>query len=129
MAVDKMFGVAAIISVSLCFFHTADAAEDPAESACGQKVATIEISQCLMDQIPRWDARLNQAYKVAMAASENDSRKASLLKAERAWLAYRTENCGWYGSQEGTIRQIAGAHCMLSMTRDRAIELETANRP
>ena len=82
-----------------------------------------------MDQIPRWDSRLNQGYKAAMAASESDGRKASLVKAERAWLAYRTENCNWYGSQEGTIRQIAGAHRMLSMTRDRAIELETANQP
>jgi uncharacterized protein YecT (DUF1311 family) len=129
MAFGKIFGTAAIISVGLCFSHPADAAEDPAEAACGQKATTIEISQCLMDQIPRWDSRLNQAYKAALAASENDARKASLVKAARAWLAYRTENCGWYGSQEGTIRQIAGAHCMLSMTRDRAIELETANQP
>jgi uncharacterized protein YecT (DUF1311 family) len=128
MAINKMLGAVAIISVSLCILHPSNAAEDPAEAACGRKATTVEISECLMDQVPKWDARLNQAYKAAMAASENDARKASLIKAERAWLAYRTENCGWYGAQEGTIRQIAGAQCMLSMTRDRALELEMANR-
>jgi uncharacterized protein YecT (DUF1311 family) len=105
------------------------AADDPDEASCHQKDSTIEISTCLVGLIPRWDARLNQAYKAALAASESDVRKASLVKAERAWLAFRTENCGWYGSREGTIRQVAGAQCMLSMTRDRAIELENANSP
>jgi uncharacterized protein YecT (DUF1311 family) len=118
-----------VIAIGMCWSSSLWAAEDPAETACGQKDTTVAISQCLADQMPNWDARLNRAYKAAMAASDNDARKTSLVKAERAWLAYRTENCGWYGAQEGTIRQIAGAHCMLSMTRERTIELENAVQP
>lgn len=113
----------------LCCTSRVWAAEDPNQTVCGQKATTIDIAQCLMARVPKWDARLNQAYKTAMATSENDARKTALLKAERAWVTYRDENCGWYGSREGTIRQIAAAQCILSMTRDRAIELENANKP
>lgn len=115
--------------LGLCCSQTVWAVEDADQAACGQKTTTIDIAQCLMARVPGWDARLNKAYKAAMAASESDARKTALLKAERAWVVYRDENCGWYGAQEGTIRQIAAAQCMLSMTRDRATELETANKP
>jgi uncharacterized protein YecT (DUF1311 family) len=64
-----------------------------------------------------------------LKASENETQKNALLRAERAWLAYRTANCGWYDAHEGTIREIYAADCMLDMTRARAVELEEALKP
>ncbi len=105
------------------------AADDPAENACHNKDTTVDIVECLNGLTGRWDKRLNQAYQNALKASESAPRKVSLLRAERAWLQFRSENCGWYDAQEGTIREIAGADCMLSMTRRRATELEDALKP
>jgi uncharacterized protein YecT (DUF1311 family) len=105
------------------------AAADPAETACHNKATTIDIAECVGDLTAQWDKRLNRAYQAAQKASENADRKTALTRAERAWLLYRSENCGWYGAVEGTIRQIAGADCMLDMTRSRTLELEAALQP
>lgn len=105
------------------------AADDPAETACHQKESTVEISDCLQRLTGQWDKRLNAAYQTVMKASENAARKSALLQAERAWLAFRTANCGWYDASEGTIREVYAADCMLDMTRARAVELEDASKP
>jgi uncharacterized protein YecT (DUF1311 family) len=105
------------------------AAEDPAETACHQRESTIDISDCLQRLTAQWDKRLNAAYQATFKASENEAQKNALLRAERAWLAYRTANCGWYDAHEGTIREIYAADCMLDMTRARAVELEESLKP
>jgi uncharacterized protein YecT (DUF1311 family) len=104
-------------------------AEDPAETACHQKESTVDISDCLQGLTGQWDKRLNAAYQRVLKASEDSARKNALVRAERAWLAFRTANCGWYDAQEGTIREIYAADCMLDMTRARAVELEQALKP
>lgn len=101
----------------------------PADAACADKSSTVEISECLQQQTTLFDKRLNAAYHALMEKQESAERKSALLRAERAWIAYRTANCGWYGAHEGTIRQILAASCMLNMTRERALELEQANKP
>jgi uncharacterized protein YecT (DUF1311 family) len=105
------------------------AAGDPAETACHQRESTVDISDCLQRLTAGWDKRLNAAYQSTLKASENETQKNALLRAERAWLAYRTANCGWYDAHEGTIREIYAADCMLDMTRARAVELEEALKP
>jgi uncharacterized protein YecT (DUF1311 family) len=70
---------------------------------------------------------LNQAYKAAITwfqAPEMKSRVAPLQAAQREWVKYRDANCiGYYGSEQGTVRQIEVATCLLEMTQIRAIEL------
>lgn len=105
------------------------AADDPAADACHRKDTTVAIMDCLNGLTAQWDKRLNAAYQAALKASESPARKNGLVRAERAWLAFRTANCGWYDSQEGTIRMIAGADCMLDMTKTRAVELDDALKP
>jgi uncharacterized protein YecT (DUF1311 family) len=46
--------------------------------------------------------------------------------AQRLWVQYRDANCGFYGVQDGSIRQVQAAECIRSMTEDRAHELEEA---
>jgi len=107
----------------------AQAADDPAAEACHRKDTTVAIMDCLNGLTAQWDKRLNAAYQAALKASESQTRKEALIRAERAWLAFRTANCGWYDAQEGTIREIAGADCMLDTTKGRAAELEDALKP
>jgi uncharacterized protein YecT (DUF1311 family) len=102
----------------------AGAADDPAETACHQRETTVGIMDCLVALSGQWDKRLNAAYQAALKDSESDARKQALIRAERAWIAYRQANCGWYDAQQGTIREVEGADCIMHMTRDRAVELE-----
>ncbi len=95
------------------------------EAACHQKDDTVSIMTCIEGITGQWDKRLNTAYRGVLKASESDARKQALIHAERAWLAYRAANCDWYDAQEGTIREVAGADCMLDMTKARATELES----
>ncbi len=121
-------GVAAAL-IWLALQGAGKAADDPAADACHQKDTTVAIMDCLDGVTAQWDKRLNAAYQAALKASESAARKEALIRAERAWLAFRSANCGWYDAQEGTIREIAGADCMLDMTRGRTVELEDALKP
>ncbi len=69
------------------------AADDAAESACHQKDTTVAIMDCLDGLTAQWDTRLNAAYQAALKASESPAREDALIRAERAWLAYRKCNC------------------------------------
>jgi uncharacterized protein YecT (DUF1311 family) len=55
---------------------------------------------------------------------ENAKSREALVRAQRAWLKYRDDNCEWYETGEGTIRRLWGSECMRSMTAARALELE-----
>jgi uncharacterized protein YecT (DUF1311 family) len=71
------------------------------------------------------DQRLNAAYK-ALQARIDAAQRQPLLSAQRLWVQYRDANCGFYGTQDGSIRQMQAAECLRSMTEDRARELEKA---
>jgi uncharacterized protein YecT (DUF1311 family) len=103
--------------------------DDPAETACRQKESDNDIAGCLQRLTGQWDKRLNAAYQTTLKASDDEAQKSALLRAERAWLAFRTANCDWYGTHQGTIRTVYAANCMLDMTRGRAVELEQALKP
>jgi uncharacterized protein YecT (DUF1311 family) len=65
------------------------------------------------------------AYK-ALQGRIDAAQRQPLLAAQRQWVQYRDANCGFYGAQEGSIRQVQAAECIRSMTEDRARELEKA---
>jgi uncharacterized protein YecT (DUF1311 family) len=97
---------------------------------CHARDTTVEIVGCLDEFTQQWDRKLNAAYQQALSAADADAgQRPQLQAAERAWLAFRQQNCGYYASVSGTIRQILGADCMARMTRDRAVELQDAIRP
>ncbi|MGH6846310.1 MAG: lysozyme inhibitor LprI family protein [Methylocella sp.] len=92
---------------------------------CGEQSNTVAIVDCVEAKTKVWNERLNKAYKEL--PQRLDARQLGPLKdAQRLWIKYRDANCGFYGSQEGTIRQIQAAECIRSMTKDRALELESA---
>ncbi len=97
----------------------------PDYKPCGDQPNTLATVGCVQAKTEFWDQRLNAAYKNLMQridAGQQDPLKA----AQRLWIQYRDANCRFYGSQEGSIRQIQGAECLRSMTQDRALELEKA---
>jgi uncharacterized protein YecT (DUF1311 family) len=51
---------------------------------------------------------LNAAYKVLTQQADAGQRNP-LKAAQRLWIQYRDANCRFYGSAEGTIRQVQAA--------------------
>lgn len=98
----------------------------PDQNRCNEQPTTIAISECIQNRTKFWDARLNQAYKAVITMLQDPELKgqlAPLQAAQREWIKFRDANCfGYYGSEQGTIRQIKVANCLLQMTQDRAIE-------
>jgi len=95
---------------------------------CGDRENTLEIVDCVDVKTKTWDRRLNKAYK-ELAQFVEPGQRAPLKAAQKLWIQFRDANCGFYGSQEGTIRQIQAAECLRAMTQDRALELEEAMKP
>jgi uncharacterized protein YecT (DUF1311 family) len=92
---------------------------------CGEKTSTLAVIECVQAKIDAADQRLNAAYK-ALQAHIDAAQRQSLLAAQRLWVQYRDANCAFYGTPDGSIRQVQATECLRSMTEDRARELEKA---
>jgi uncharacterized protein YecT (DUF1311 family) len=97
----------------------------PGFQPCGEKTSTLAVVECVQAKTNVADQRLNAAYK-ALQARIDAAQRQPLLSAQRLWVQYRDANCGFYGTQDGSIRQVQAAECIRSMTEDRARELENA---
>ncbi len=131
-----------------------DASQDTAEaSACvGQGSAncmdaeadgqtTVGMMFCTLAEYEAWDDLLNRDYGPLMDAMrqtdaeeevhfpEFANRAETLRDAQRAWIPYRDGQCALeyalWGA--GSMRQIAGASCLLDTTAERTIYLRFLN--
>jgi uncharacterized protein YecT (DUF1311 family) len=117
------FGVPVLVSMAVL---SAEAEMfGPGFQPCGDKTSTLAVVECVQAKTTVADQRLNAAYK-ALQARIDASQRQPLLAAQRLWVQYRDANCGFYGVQDGSIRQVQAAECIRSMTEDRARELEKA---
>jgi uncharacterized protein YecT (DUF1311 family) len=97
----------------------------PGFRPCGDKPSTPAVVECVQAKPNAADQRLNAAYK-ALQARVDAAQRQPLLSAQRLWVQYRDANCAFYGTRDGSIRQVQAAECIRSMTEDRARELEEA---
>ena len=92
------------------------------ESPDGQ--STAGMVQCAGAELEVQDKALNAAYR-DLSSGMNARQKANLVKAQRAWIAFRDADCGArYDPDWGTISTINANMCMLRRTVERTIELE-----
>lgn len=106
----------------------------PAYERCMDKPensTTYGILKCGDAEIEFQDARLNKAYKADMAdLADSPEVKAALLKAQRAWIAFRDADCATVQELSGgTIAPIYVQNCYLKHTARRAQELEDLLKP
>jgi uncharacterized protein YecT (DUF1311 family) len=98
---------------------------------CANAATTPDINACLAGQAQSVEADLNRYYGVAvrrLRAEKGDSETKvlpQLIRAEKAWLAYRDAECGaveanWEG---GTIRTSMALTCRISLTRMRIFSI------
>lgn len=100
--------------------------------------STVGMMFCTLAENEAWDRLLNAEYQKAMeAARDMDAEEAEhfpefaaraewLREAQRAWIPFRDAECAFAYAQwgSGSMRQTAGAACLLDMTSERTIELK-----
>lgn len=116
-----------LVALALAASLAAPAQTDP----CANAATTLDINTCLAGQMAGVEADLNRYYRAAVKRLHAEKGEAesqalpSLIKAQRAWLAYRDAECGaveayWSG---GTIRTSMALTCRLSLTRLRIFSI------
>jgi uncharacterized protein YecT (DUF1311 family) len=85
--------------------------------------SNMEILQCAGGISAREDARLNRAYKAAMARLA-PPRQQALRTAQRRWIKDRDTRCRAELDDGGAQAGIYATACVADMTHDRALELE-----
>ncbi|MBV6273383.1 DUF1311 domain-containing protein [Alcaligenaceae bacterium CGII-47] len=95
-------------------------------SACMDRSGgvTEDMIDCMTAEHQRQDGRLNKAYKALMDDLDAE-RKNQLKTAQRAWIKFRDANCDFYYDPDGgSMARVSANDCMISMTANRAHELE-----
>jgi len=91
---------------------------------------TVEMRECIDQELRRQDERLNQVYRRYFNFVSSDVRQ-SAKEAQRAWVQFRDKECVWAGAPEGdgTLAPVIIDGCHLEMTARRADEFERRLRP
>ena len=118
----------ACLYLVLCDLTCAQAEERTSRSyaGCLDKAggATFAIQDCISEELERQDRRLNAAYRSLMG-SVPERRRAQLRDAQRKWIAFRDANCEfYYDPQGGSAARLASNECAVTLTAERAHELE-----
>lgn len=100
---------------------------------------TQGVDACLGREASAWDTILNENYKSATAAAKEQDASyaeqsiqpgaaAGLVKAQRAWVAFRDAECDrrFELYKDGTIRTNIASSCLLQLTADRALDFQSA---
>jgi uncharacterized protein YecT (DUF1311 family) len=89
---------------------------------------TSTMQDCIKGELERQDRKLNTAYQ-ALMGSVSEKRRAQLRDAQRKWIAFREANCRFYfDSEGGSAARLASDECGVTLTADRAHELENLKR-
>ncbi len=115
------------ISAAALIGAAAFAFAEDAEKSCDG--STYEIVECQKGKLAVLDKRLYAAYEKALSMAQSKKQQEQLRVAQRAWLKFRDTDCDYYELGEGTIARIEGGVCMLTLTQQRAEELERAVEP
>lgn len=104
-----------------------------AYAACsGQAKSTYDMKACAYSAYQEADRGLNLIYKDLIASIKQDPDQARqkellerLVKAQRAWVAFRDPNCSLKssGSLGGSLEGLEYIDCQFESTKARAIEL------
>jgi len=94
--------------------------------ACMQTARTqYELNVCAEGLATESDKMLNKFYQAVLRYfCPEDSDRAQLVTAERAWIAFRDADCAFWGGEGGSIAPMNEAMCRADRSRERARELD-----
>ena len=79
---------------------------------------TPAMQDCIAEESDYQETRLKAAYDALVAG------EASLQAEQATWVATRDEACAWDAEAEGQGQRLEANECQLTMTAERARELE-----
>ena len=122
-----------LLALSSCSFFTnnVEAATDDIGlsskfSVCMEKSGGVTGSmlECIDSETKQQEIRLNTIYKDVLAQMD-EARQKELKKAQDLWKKFRAANVSFYHDPNGgTAATLIGADRFLTMTAERASELE-----
>ena len=93
-------------------------------STCLDKAMTQpEITACMAEDARAADKRLNAAYADLLRYLDPGQRE-QLQAAQRAWLAFRDADCGFWGAGDFSLAATNHLSCLADLSNQRAHELE-----
>lgn len=99
-----------------------------AQDACPDNATQTGLNECAADHLRSADERLNDLYADIRRRLAGDAdRTALLLRAQRAWVAFRDAECALAasGAAGGSIQPMIVAGCLDRLTRTRIETFET----
>jgi len=117
----------ALVPMMLALAWPAAAATAPyAAEDCSKLTTQMDLNRCAADNAAAADTALNALYRKVTAKLDDKDSRAALVKAERAWLAYRDAECAYETGPQaegGSIWPMEEAMCEQRMTDARMKEL------
>jgi uncharacterized protein YecT (DUF1311 family) len=94
-------------------------------------VNQLEMNDCAAAEYQRFDAELNAVWPIAKSRADAIGAGATLLDAQRKWIAFRDAACtaeiAPYGG--GSIQPLIWYNCLTRMTRNRTFDLRQMVEP
>jgi uncharacterized protein YecT (DUF1311 family) len=87
--------------------------------------STATMNQCYGREADAWDARLNAAYKAALAQADGQDVADGLRKTQRTWIAFRDARCAQPAlAFKGTMAGPMSVYCVMDLTARQSMWLE-----
>jgi uncharacterized protein YecT (DUF1311 family) len=96
-----------------------------AADLCRDSKTTLDMNQCLSDQITLAEKELAKYLEESRRRVANDPRTlAEFEKAQTAWVAFRDAHCGaiYQFWAQGSVRGAMAGYCFLKLTRRRMLQ-------
>jgi uncharacterized protein YecT (DUF1311 family) len=93
--------------------------------ACAGLQNQTDLNECAAREYKKHDAAMNEIYQKLLSKLQDPQQKALLAEAERAWVAYRDEECAFEtsGTVGGTIHPLIESDCLDEKTNVHMAEL------
>lgn len=90
-------------------------------SCSDPQLSMVELGACMDSAYAQADRELNTAYRAALAALTDTAQRAALVKAQRAWIAFRdAEGALWFTYAGGNHPSMFVLPTEIAFTRARA---------
>ncbi|MFC5068198.1 lysozyme inhibitor LprI family protein [Flaviflagellibacter deserti] len=94
---------------------------------CNESSNQHELHVCADEAYKKTNAELNTTYQEIMGRlKDDDPTREMLVKAQRAWLAFRDAECDFatFAAKDGSIWPMLNLQCLGALTAKRIIDLK-----
>lgn len=121
----RWFGVLGIVAVSAIALESNQfSAIAQPRLNCNNPQTQSDLNACEQQRWEAADLELNQIYQ-SLTPQLSNNRRQQLVKAQRAWIAFRDSECAFHSSvaEGGTMQPMLYYACLANLTDIRNVEL------